>query len=66
MAKLRELVIQGIPIDGEQEANLRRALPQAAIRTGPLNRSESRGCQYQGPDWEEQLAESSRDPEPIP
>jgi hypothetical protein len=61
MAKLRELVILGIPIDATQEATLRRALPQTAIRTGPLEVTDSRFSSAQKP-----LAELLREPDPIP
>ncbi len=61
MAKLRELVILGISIDATQEARLRRALPQTAIRIGPLVVTDSRFSSGQ-----KSLAELLREPDPIP
>jgi hypothetical protein len=61
MAKLRELVILDIPIDAHQEGKLRRALPHAIIRIGPLEVTDSRVSSGQAP-----LAELLREPDPIP
>ncbi len=67
MAKLRELVILGVPIDADQEAKLRRALPQATIRTGPLDRTESVSTPQSGyAASRKSLAELLREPDPIP
>jgi hypothetical protein len=65
MLRLRQLVILGIPIDAQQEAELRRDLPQAAIRTGPLDPVEPRRPP-RGPAGERPLAELLRDEDPVP
>jgi hypothetical protein len=67
MPKLRELVILDIPIDANQEAKLRRALPQVTIQTGPLDRSESGTMPQSGSaDSQRPLAQLLRERDPLP
>lgn len=67
MPKLQELVILDIPIDADQEAKLRRALPRVTIRTGPLDRSESGTMPQSGSvDSQRPLGQLLREPDPLP
>lgn len=59
--QLRRLVLLGVPMTPEQQAELRRVLAGVAIETGELDRKES-----QSPTGFSLWAESLRDLEPIP
>jgi hypothetical protein len=61
MAKLRELVILGIPIGAEQEKSLRRALAHTTIRTGPLDATDLGREPFLG---YKPMAELLREPDP--